>query len=62
MMFSPVRGDGLKKFDSETIDLFKKRTQEPRISFLLWSTQRRSRNGLPVVVDKTNELVKAKDK
>ena len=53
-MFKPVTGADLNNFDAETINLYRKRDHDPRISFGLRNLTRRSRNYLPVVVDEKN--------
>ena len=51
MSFKPVEGDELNNFDSETRDLYRLRTHDPRISYALAVAVRRNRHNLPVVVD-----------
>lgn len=51
-MFTPVRD--LSGFDEETIDLYKKRVNDPRTSYLLSTVPRRNRHNLPVVCDTAN--------
>ena len=60
--FKPVRGDALKDFDSETIELYSRRHNDPRLSYILSTVPRRERNNLPVIVDTdNNSLVQDKE-
>ena len=50
-MFKPVTGSDLSSFDSETQELYKKRENDPRLSYALAVIPRRTRHNLPVVVN-----------
>ena len=52
--FKPVTGDALNNFDAETIELYKRRINDPRLSYVLTTIPRRERNNIPVVVDTEN--------
>ena len=54
MAFKPVSGDQLSRFDAETIDLYRKRENDPRLSFVLATIPRRNRHNMPVEVDASN--------
>ena len=61
-MFKPVTGAALENFDEETQQLFKKRDNDARVSYILALAKRTERNHLPVVISNPadNEyLVKA---
>ena len=50
-MFKPVTADQLSQFDQETIDLYRKRESDPRLTYALSITHRgRQRHNLPVLV------------
>ena len=53
-MFKPVKGDALQNYDAETIELYKKRDNDPRLSYVLSVVARPARNNLPVIVDGKN--------
>ena len=53
-MFKPVTGSDLDKYDQETIDLFTKKQNDPRLSMVLSVIPRPNRFNLPVVVDTEN--------
>ena len=53
-MFKQVKGDALNNFDEETIELYKKRQNDPRLSYVYAVIPRPERNNLPVIVDGTN--------
>ena len=54
-MFKPVTGKDLQNFDEETIELYKKRANDDRVSFILSMAKRPERNHLPVVVSNASE-------
>ena len=47
-MFKAVRDT--QGFDDETVDLFKKRQNDPRLNYVLSIARRPNRHNLPVVV------------
>ena len=49
-----LRAADLENFDEETRELFAKRQNDPRTSYLLRITKRKDRNHLPIVVDPEN--------
>ena len=51
-MFKPVTGDGLNAFDPETIELFRKRESDERLTADLMQLPRRARHHMPIYVDK----------
>ena len=53
-MFKAVKGDALQNYDQETIELYKKRENDPRLSYVLAVVARPARNNLPVTVDGKN--------
>ena len=54
MSFKPVIGDALKEFDQETINLYAKKENDPRLSYILSTIPRRDRHNLPVTVSTDN--------
>ena len=61
-MFKPVTGKALDAFDEETQELYKKRDNDPRVSYILALAKRPERNHLPVVISNPQDneyLVKA---
>ena len=58
MQFKAVTGSGLDAFDEETRELYKKRTNDPRLSYMMSVAPRKQRNHLPVLVEtENNELM-----
>ena len=57
-MFKPVTGDQLSNFDAETQELYKKRENDPRLSYVLATAVRRTRHAMPVIVDQENPYIK----
>jgi hypothetical protein len=53
-MFRPVQGSALEAFDLETRKLYTKRVSDPTTSAELSQLQRRGRNHMPVIVDRSN--------
>ena len=51
-MFKPVTDTS--GYDAETVELYKKRDNDPRLSYVLAAIPRRERHNLPVVVDAEN--------
>ena len=49
-MFKPVTADQLSNYDEETIDLYTKRVNDDRLTWLLATVPRRQRHNLPVEV------------
>ena len=49
-MFKPVTSDQLSQYDSETIELYKKRESDPRLSYILSVTLRKQRHNMPVLI------------
>ena len=60
-MFKPVKGAALDQFDEETQEMYKKRDNDPRLSFALTCIPRRGRHNLPVIVDTDNQYMKEKE-
>ena len=54
MAFKSVTGADLANFDEETQNLFRKRENDPRLSYVLSVLPRRNRHNLPVIVDCEN--------
>ena len=50
-MFKVVKGKDLENYDEETRDLFRRRTHDPRCSYLFKVLPRRNRHNLPVIVE-----------
>ena len=62
-MFKQVKGEALQNYDEETIELYKKRENDPRLSYVLSVVARPARNNLPVIVDgKNNSYLKEMEK
>jgi len=57
-MFKPITHSEFNNYDQETVDLYQRRSSDPRTTAMLLKLQRRSRNHLPVVVDENNPIVK----
>ena len=53
-MFKPVEGADLDNFDEETKELYGKRANDEKLSYLLRIMPRKQRNHLPVIVDENN--------
>ena len=53
-MFKPVSGAALDGYDEETINLYRKRANDPRTDYLLSVVPRQYRHNLPVVCDTSN--------
>ena len=57
-MFKAVTGADLQNYDSETRDLYAKRHNDPRLSYVLSVVPRRQRHNFPVyVADENNEYL-----
>ena len=56
-MFKPVTGQELDNFDEETRDLYAKRSQDEKTSYILRVMPRKQRNHLPVIVDENNKYL-----
>ena len=57
-MFKAVTGTDLHQYDSETQDLYKKRENDPRLTYVLSTVPRRARHNMPVLTsDDNNEYL-----
>ena len=54
-MFKPVSGDQLSNFDPETIELYRRRPTDEKLTTALMNMPRRFRNYLPIYIDKNNQ-------
>ena len=57
-MFKPVSGAELSKFDAETIQMYRRRDNDPRLNAALLNLPRRARNHLPIVTNPNDPTAK----